>query len=109
MECPQCGARTEVSEKRGPFRERRCTNAACLYDFTTREQIMRSGQQALKPFRRGRLCARTRATQIEAPAAAFAGQGNSRSAAAAGGGAAAEEPAPREQVVSPTRQAEVSA
>jgi hypothetical protein len=58
MECPQCGARTQVNEKRGPFRDRRCTNPACRAQFTTREQIMlhREG---------GKLCARTRAIQIE--------------------------------------------
>jgi hypothetical protein len=60
MCCPQCGAHTEVSEKRGPFRDRRCTNAACRVEFTTREQV-------LKPLEHGRLCARTRATQIEIP------------------------------------------
>jgi hypothetical protein len=60
MFCPQCGARTEVNEKRGPFRDRRCTNAACNLDFTTREHVM--------PQRnRGRNCARTRATHIETP------------------------------------------
>ena len=60
MECPQCGARTEVSETRGPFRDRRCTNPACRMDFTTREQIMKARGY-------GRNCARTRAIKIEAP------------------------------------------
>ena len=58
MHCPQCGARTEVNEKRGPFRDRRCTNPACRHDFTTCEQIM-----TLREHRR--LCAKTRASQIE--------------------------------------------
>jgi len=58
MQCPQCGARTEVSETRGPFRDRRCTNPACRMDFTTREQIMKAREY-------GRNCARTRAIKIE--------------------------------------------
>jgi len=53
MICPLCGARTQVSEKRGPYRDRRCTNANCCHDFTTRENIL--------PERKARLCARTRA------------------------------------------------
>jgi hypothetical protein len=60
MFCPLCGARTEVSEKRGPFRDRRCTNAACRLDFTTRENVMMLHEHR-------RLCARTRAAQIERP------------------------------------------
>lgn len=40
MNCPQCGARAEVIETRGPFGHRRCSNAACGLDFTTCEQIM---------------------------------------------------------------------
>jgi hypothetical protein len=63
MECPQCGARTQVYEKRGPFRDRRCTDPTCRAQFTTREQIMlcREG---------GWLCARTRAAQIATSARA---------------------------------------
>lgn len=53
MLCPLCGARTEVNEKRGPYRDRRCTSANCGHDFTTRENIL--------PVRKARLCARTRA------------------------------------------------
>jgi hypothetical protein len=60
MQCPQCGAHTEVSEKRGPFRERRCTNTACAIDFTTREHVM-----SLRGHRRP--CARTRATKLQTP------------------------------------------
>ena len=53
MLCPLCGAGTQVSEKRGPYRDRRCTNADCGHDFTTRENIL--------PVRKARLCAKTRA------------------------------------------------
>jgi hypothetical protein len=62
MQCPQCGTRTEVIEKRGPYRDRRCKNANCQMGFTTREQIMRPRKQIVKPRQHGRLCARTRAT-----------------------------------------------
>src|SRR5208282_5898395 len=58
MFCPRCGARSEVRETRGPFRDRRCTNAACRLDFTTRELIMKQRE-------RTRHCARTRATHLE--------------------------------------------
>ncbi len=58
MFCPCCGARTQVSEKRGPFRDRRCTNAACGLNFTTREEMMIQRE-------RGRFCAKTRFTGIE--------------------------------------------
>jgi hypothetical protein len=67
MKCPQCGAPTEVSEKRGPFRDRRCTSTGCGLTFTTREQVVRPRKQEVRPGEHGRLCARTRATQIEAP------------------------------------------
>jgi hypothetical protein len=40
MRCPRCGAVTEVSEKRGPYRDRRCMNPACLFDFTTCENFL---------------------------------------------------------------------
>jgi hypothetical protein len=40
MQCPKCGALTHVSEKRGPFRTRRCPNPYCRNDFTTCENIM---------------------------------------------------------------------
>jgi hypothetical protein len=65
MDCPQCGTRTEVTEKRGPFRERRCTGAPCLLEFTTREQLMKPRKQMIKQGEHGRLCARTRHTQFE--------------------------------------------
>ena len=67
MNCPQCGAATEVNEKRGPFRDRRCTNPACGLGFTTREQFVRPRKQEMRPGEHGRLCARTRATQYDAP------------------------------------------
>jgi hypothetical protein len=60
MLCPQCGARTQVTETRGSFRDRRCTNPACRMNFTTREHIMKAREY-------GRNCARTRATKIETP------------------------------------------
>lgn len=56
MQCPECGARTEVTETRGPFRDRRCLNAACRFDYTTREHII--------PQRESRQCARTRPSNI---------------------------------------------
>jgi hypothetical protein len=56
MQCPQCGARTEVNEKRGPFRDRRCTNSACGIDFTTREHVLPQHERSR--------CARTRAVKI---------------------------------------------
>ena len=57
VHCPQCGARTEVTETRGSFRDRRCTNPVCRMEFTTREQILTRRE-------RTRLCARTRATLL---------------------------------------------
>jgi len=54
MRCPLCGARTGVRETRGPYRDRRCTNAACHLEFTTREEILIRREDT-------RLCARTRA------------------------------------------------
>jgi len=60
MFCPMCGARTKVTEKRGIFRDRRCTSAACHLDFTTRENVMTLAEDR-------RLCARTRASNIEVP------------------------------------------
>jgi len=58
MRCPECGTCTEVIEKRGAFRDRRCTNTGCRHDFTTRELVVTSPEHS-------RQCARTRATQIE--------------------------------------------
>jgi hypothetical protein len=60
MLCPCCGARTQVNEKRGPFRDRRCTNAVCGLNFTTREEMMTQRE-------RSRFCAKTRLTKIETP------------------------------------------
>jgi hypothetical protein len=58
MDCPQCGARTVVDDKRGPFRQRRCTNLVCAMSFTTREHIIpRHGRD---------FCVRTRAIKIGA-------------------------------------------
>jgi hypothetical protein len=59
MHCPDCGAATEVNEKRGPFRDRRCTNQSCRFEFTTCESVIPNRN-------RGRLCARTRAAKIAA-------------------------------------------
>ena len=94
MQCPQCGARTAVCETRGPFRDRRCTNAACRMDFTTREQIMKAREY-------GRNCARTRATKIEAPQCSPAAiQGTDSNPKARASGAQEEQP---------SRQAETGA
>ena len=60
MFCPQCGARTEVSQKRGPFRDRRCMNAACRHDFTTCENVMTQREHQ-------RLRAKTLALRRQAP------------------------------------------
>ena len=51
MNCIKCGATTEVTEKRGPFRDRRCTNLTCAYSFTTCEYLTVQSE-------RERLCAR---------------------------------------------------
>ena len=67
MQCPKCGARTEVVEKRGEYRDRRCTSTDCRLDFTTQERVMKPRQPAVKPRQHGRLCARTRAALTEAP------------------------------------------
>ena len=40
MRCPKCGGDTEVVEKRGPFRDRRCLRPHCRFDFTTREHFV---------------------------------------------------------------------
>jgi hypothetical protein len=40
MRCPKCGGDTEVIEKRGPFRDRRCLRTDCRFDFTTREHFV---------------------------------------------------------------------
>lgn len=79
MFCPLCGARTEVTEKRGPFRDRRCTNAACRLDFTTRESVMTVRE-------RRRLCARTRATKIDPPPRPLAASAEARSTSYSGAG-----------------------
>jgi hypothetical protein len=80
MFCPQCGARTEVSETRGPFRDRRCTNAACALEFTTREDVM-----TLREHRR--LCARTRASLAELLPRSFAASAGESSISEPGLGA----------------------
>jgi hypothetical protein len=80
MFCPQCGARTEVSETRGPFRDRRCTNAACRLEFTTHENVL-----SLREHRR--LCARTRATLAEILPRSLAASAGESSMSAPGPGA----------------------
>ena len=69
MQCPQCGMRTQVIEKRGPFRERRCTNAACGVNFSTRELVL---------LERGprRRCAKTRLTHFQSSAPTSAARTN---------------------------------
>lgn len=47
-----------MTEKRGPFRDRRCLNPECRREFTTREQIMAERQDL-------RLCAKTRLSHIQ--------------------------------------------
>lgn len=110
MNCPQCGAATEVNEKRGPFRDRRCTNPSCGLDFTTREQFVRPSKYEVRPGQHGRLCARTRATQSEEPM----GTPSVRKAA----GSTADRPSPpgntegnasKGQQIPPLQQAEVGA
>jgi len=76
MFCPRCGGRTEVSEKRGVFRDRLCINPTCSLEFTTRENIMSVRAQR-------RLCARTRATQLDPPGPAAKNR-QARSASAGG-------------------------
>ena len=39
MTCPICGAETEVLSKRRAFRDRKCSNWACGFRFTTREDL----------------------------------------------------------------------
>ncbi len=60
MYCPRCSARTRVAETRGIFRDRHCTNPACDFQFTTRENIITLGEPR-------RLCARTRHLHVEDP------------------------------------------
>jgi len=69
MECPYCGAKTEVTETRGPFRDRHCTNRRCGFIFTTREQVM-TDQDALAPGQHRRQCARTCAAHFKTSAGA---------------------------------------
>ena len=40
MICPQCGADTEVLQKRGVYRQRRCKNPKCGLEFETRENLI---------------------------------------------------------------------
>lgn len=80
MYCPLCNARTEVSEKRGIFRDRHCTNAACGVSFTTRESVIAPGE-------RQRLCARTRDAQIANPPRSAAVGANGRPNPGAGSSA----------------------
>jgi hypothetical protein len=60
MFCPQCGAHTEVTEKRTIFRDRRCMSTACGLEFTTRENVLTQHEHR-------RLCARTRETKFTEP------------------------------------------
>jgi len=60
MQCPYCGSRSEVIEKRGAFRDRRCMCPDCRQRFTTREQVMIPLKSSVKPRQHGRMCARTR-------------------------------------------------
>lgn len=89
MQCPQCGARTEVAEKRGTYRDRRCMNDDCHLEFTTREQILRS-QQEFKPGQHGRLCARTRASLTDERSACRSAGESTGAARRSGSGAVKE-------------------
>jgi len=66
MKCPQCGAPTEVSEKRGPYRQRQCKSSGCDLSFTTTELVVGYNKRALMAGERVRLCARTLATSTNA-------------------------------------------
>lgn len=71
MQCPYCGSRTEVIEKRGAFRDRRCMRPDCRQRFTTREQVMHPLKSFVTPREHGRMCARTRSVlTIASPAQA---------------------------------------
>jgi len=56
MKCPECGANTEVSEKRGAYRTRRCTNPECAAEFVTCETPLAEHR---------RVCLRTLASSHE--------------------------------------------
>jgi hypothetical protein len=60
MRCPKCGAITEVRQKRGPYRDRCCTNPACAFGFTTCENLTTQNEHR-------RLRAKTLARRFEAP------------------------------------------
>ena len=77
-----------ITETRRGFSDRRCVNAACRLDFTTREQVMSRRDD-------NRLCARTRASQIETsrPPAAGVEAGRTSSPGPCAPSAAAEEDA----------------
>jgi hypothetical protein len=74
MRCPQCGAHTEVSEKRGDYRERRCSNPGCRSEFTTCENLLTHSEHR-------RL--RARALAQRGASAPGGPEGNSKFAAAA--------------------------
>jgi len=40
MRCPKCGGPTEVTDKRGAFRSRRCTDPVCRLEFKTCENLV---------------------------------------------------------------------
>lgn len=69
MQCPYCGSRTEVTEKRGAFRDRRCMRPDCRQRFTTREQVMNPLKSSVKPREHVGMCARTRSALTMAPPA----------------------------------------
>jgi hypothetical protein len=104
MFCPQCGAHTEVTEKRGIFRDRRCTNAACGLDFTTRENVLTQREHR-------RLCARTRETKFTEPPAYAAAREKAGSTSLPGLAAPSDpsEDATAMQEAPPYLQAEVGA
>ena len=103
MFCPQCGAHTEVTEKRTIFRDRHCMNTACGLVFTTRENVLTRHEHR-------RLCARTRETMFTEPLSNLAARANGGSASP--GLAAPSDPSKDASAMSqvqPCLQAEVGA
>ena len=104
MFCPQCGAHTEVTEKRTIFRDRRCMNNVCGLEFTTRENVLTRHEHR-------RLCARTRETKFSEPPPYLAVRANAASTSGPGLAAPSDpsKDASAMSQVQPCLQAEVGA